>query len=192
MVATARGVSGRNTYTPGTTSEVDYSQSNKRWVQFRATVERYKPLRGDRRAWGYFMELTASGQGTFSTYRSSLTTAPVFAPLPDSRTMFLDNYSSARYVAAGLRYTQPLFGPVEWRTEVFTHLNFQPLTQNEFQRAERHKGVSRPYITASTGVIFQTPVGPLAIHARFYDDAAARFGVYGHLGYLLFRGRALE
>jgi NTE family protein len=192
VVATARGVSGNATYTPGDSSLVEGNAGNKRWVQFRATAEKYIALKGDRRAWGYFLELTASGQGTFSTYRSSLTTAPVFAPLPDSRTMFLDNYRSARYVAGGLRYTQPLLGRLEWRTEVFTHVNFQPLTQNEFQQAVRHSGVSRPYVTASTGFIFQTPVGPLAIHARYYDDAAARFGVYGHLGYLLFRGRSLE
>ena len=56
----------------------------------------------------------------------------------------------------------------------------------------RKSGFDRPRVTASTGLIFQTPVGPLALHARFYDDPSERFGIYGHLGYLLFRGRALE
>ena len=191
VVATVRGVSGNATYTPGTNSLVESNAGNKRWVQFRATAEKYFPLKGDRHAWGYFLELTASGQGTFSTYRSSLTTAPVFAPLPDSRTLFLDHYRSARYAAAGLRYTRPL-GKVEWRSEVYVHVNAQYLTQNEFQQAERHSGLERPRLTASTGFIVQTPVGPLALHGRFYDDAAARFGVYGHLGFLLFRSRALE
>ena len=37
-----------------------------------------------------------------------------------------------------------------------------------------------------------TPVGPLALHARYYDDPNEHFGVYAHLGYLLFRSRALE
>ena len=192
VVATVRGVSGSTTYTPGTTSVLAGNASTHRWVQFRATVDRYFPLRDDRQSWGYFGELMASGQGTFSTYRSSLTTAPAFAPLPDSRTLFLDSYRSARYVAGGLRYIQPLLGPVEWRTEVYVHLNFPPLRQNETQMRERRAGVDRPRLTASTGLLFQTPVGPLAVNARYYDDPAGRFGVYGHLGYLLFRGRALE
>ena len=192
VVATVRGVAGRATYTPGTDALVLYNQDNKRWVQVRATAEQFFPLKKERHAWGYFAELTLSGQGTFSNYRSSLTTAPVFAPLPDSRTLFLDSYRSARYAAAGLRYTRPLISSIEWRTEVYTHVNFQYLTQNEFQQATRNKGAERPRITASTGLIFQTPVGPLAIHGRFYDDAAERFGVYGHLGYLLFRSRARE
>ncbi|WP_375417277.1 patatin-like phospholipase family protein [uncultured Hymenobacter sp.] len=193
VVASLRGVTGAARYTPGTESMVEANSGHKQWLQFRATAEKYFPIKQDERhAWGYFLELTASGQGTFSTYRSSLTTAPVFAPLPDARTLFLDHYRSARYAAAGLRYTRPVLNRFEWRSEVFVHVTAQPLRQNERQQAERQAGLARPRLTASTGLLFQTPVGPLALHARYYDDPAARFGVYGHLGYLLFRGRALE
>lgn len=191
-VYTLRGVTGSATYTPGSTSVLEASSRHHEWLQFRATVERYFPMKKERQAWGYFGELMASGQGTFSNYRSSQTTAPVFAPLPDSRTLFLDSYRSARYVAAGLRYTQPFLNKLDWRTEVYVHVNGQPLVQNEQQQAVRKSGLDRPRVTASTGLIFQTPVGPLAVHARFYDDPAERFGIYGHLGYLLFRSRALE
>ena len=192
VVAAVRGVSGEAAYAPGTDSQVAASRDNQRWVQFRATAERYFPLRWADHAWGYFLELTASSQGPLATYRASVAAAPVFAPLPDARTLFLDAYRSARYAAAGLRYTRPLLGKVAWRTEVFAHVNAQPLRPTETQQAERRGGLERPRLTASTGLILQTPVGPLALHARFYDDPAARFGVYAHLGYLLFRARALE
>ena len=192
VVATARAVTGLAVFTPGSTSLLEGNSSNQRWIQLRATAEKFFKLKGDNHAWGYFAEFTASGQGTFSNYRSSQTTAPVFAPLPDSRTLFLDGYRSARYAAAGLRYTRPVLGKLEWRSELYVHLNVRPLVQNEFQQAVRQPGVDRPRLTASTGIILQTPVGPLAIHGRYYDDSAERFGVYGHLGYLLFRSRALE
>jgi NTE family protein len=39
----------------------------------------------------------------------------------------MDNYRSPRYVAMGLRYSQPVFGGFEWRTEVHAHLNFSQL-----------------------------------------------------------------
>ncbi|WP_310394503.1 patatin-like phospholipase family protein [Hymenobacter sp.] len=192
VVGTVRAVTGSAIFTPGSTSVVAANSRHHQWVQLRATAERYYKLKGDHHSWGYFVELTASGQGTFSNYRSSQTTAPVFAPLPDSRTLFLDAYRSARYAAAGLRYTLPVLGKLEWRSEAYVHVNAQPLAQNERQKAVRQDGFERPRLTASTGVIFQTPVGPLAIHGRFYDDAAERFGVYGHLGFILFRSRALE
>jgi NTE family protein len=191
-VYTLRGVTGESDYTPGSTAEQLSSSSHREWLQFRATVERYFELKADRHAWGYFGELMVSSQGTFSNYRSSLTTSPVFAPLPDSRTLFLDTYRSTRYAAVGLRYNQPFLKKLEWRTEVYVHVNGQPLKQGELQTAERQSGFDRPRITGSTGLIFQTPVGPLALHARFYDDPAERFGIYGHLGFLLFRSRALE
>jgi NTE family protein len=191
-VYTVRGVTGSADYTPGSTSVIDANSNHHEWLQFRATVERYFALKGDRHAWGYFGELMASSQGTFSNYRSSQTTAPVFAPLPDSRTLFLDSYRSSRYAAAGLRYTQPFLKKLEWRSEIYVHVNAQPLKQGDDQRAVRQSGLDRPRLTASTGLIFQTVVGPLAIHARYYDDSAERFSIYGHLGFLLFRSRSLE
>ncbi|WP_460503276.1 patatin-like phospholipase family protein, partial [Hymenobacter agri] len=152
-VYTLRGVTGAATYTPGSTSVLEASSRHHEWLQFRATVEKYFALKKERQAWGYFGELMASGQGTFSNYRSSQTTAPVFAPLPDSRTLFLDSYRSARYVAAGLRYTQPFLSKLDWRTEVYVHVNGQPLVQGEQQQAVRKSGFDRPRLTASTGLI---------------------------------------
>ncbi|GAA3975534.1 patatin-like phospholipase family protein [Hymenobacter antarcticus] len=192
FVYTLRGVTGLSTYTPGSTAQQDGSSRRHEWLQFRATVERYFGFKKERHAWGYFAELMVSSQGTFSNYRSSQTTAPVFAPLPDSRTLFMDAYRSSRYAAVGLRYTQPFLNKLEWRTEVFVHVNAQPLRQGDLQVAVRQSGFDRPRLTASTGLIFQSPVGPVALQGRFYDDASERFGIYGHLGYLLFRSRALE
>jgi NTE family protein len=104
----------------------------------------------------------------------------------------MDTYRSPRYAAVGLRYIMPFLGKLEWRNEVFAHVNYQPLRRDDSQRAVLRQGFDRPRLTASSGLVFQTPVGPLALHALFYDDPSRRFSVYGHLGYLLFRSRALE
>ncbi len=193
---TLRGVTGTEVYNPGSTSnfqDLGERSRHHQWLQFRGAYERYYALQKDKSAWGYFGELSVSGQGEFFNYRSSLTTAPLFAPLPDSRTRFLERYRSPRFVAAGLRYSQLVLGKLEWRSELFTHVNIAQLTDDN-QVAERTSGVSRPYLTASTGLIVTTPVGPLALHALYYDDPNSRnrFGIYAHLGYILFRGRSLE
>ncbi|SFQ76151.1 NTE family protein [Hymenobacter arizonensis] len=191
-VLTLRGVTGSEDYRAGDTSLQEGLSQNHQWVQLRGTLEKYFSLKGDKHSWGYYAEVVASTQGVFANYRSSLTTAPVFAPLPDSRTSFMDNYRSPRYTAVGLRYVLPVLGRLEWRNEVFTHVNYRPLRQTDEQRAVKSNGFERPRLTASSGLVFQTPVGPLAVHALFYDDPSRRFSVYGHLGYLLFRSRALE
>jgi NTE family protein len=193
---TVRGVTGTEVFNPGSTSlfqDLGERSQHHQWLQFRATYERYRPLKKENSAWGYFGEISLSGQDDFFNYRSSLTTAPIFAPLPDSRTRFLERYRSPNFAAVGLRYSQSVLGKIEWRSEVFTHVNFAELVDN-MQVAERKSGVSRPYFTASTGFIITTPVGPLALHALYYDTPSPnnRFGVYAHLGYILFRGRSLD
>jgi NTE family protein len=192
-VLSVRGVTGTEAYTPGTNSLLRAEASrHHQWLQLRAAYERFVPLKKDKQAWGYFGEMVLSAQGRFFNYRSSLTSAPVFAPLVDSRTLFLDNYRSPRYAAVGLRYSQPVFGSFEWRSEIYTHLNFNQLREGDNQLAIITAKISRPYLTGSTGLIFTTPVGPLAVHATYYDDPNHRFAVYGHLGYILFRSRSLE
>ncbi|UYZ58156.1 patatin-like phospholipase family protein [Hymenobacter latericus] len=194
-VFTARAVYGREQLTPGTTSLIGEERERYlRWLQIRAFTEQFFPLKNEKQSWGYFGEVMISGQPRFYNYRSSVTAAPIFAPLPDSRTLFLENYRSARYVAAGLRFNQGLAGKLEWRTEAYVHVRHQPLRMGDNQEAERNGRFSleRPRLTASTGLVYQTPLGPLAVHVIHYDDPAKRWGVFGHIGYLLFQGRALE
>lgn len=193
-LASIRGVRGTEVYAPGSTSvfEGEYRDAHQ-WLQISATTEQYFILPSKKQVWGYFGEIMLSGQARFANYRSSLTTAPIFSPLVDSRTLFLDNYRSPRYAAAGLRFSQSLLASkLEWRTEVFSHLVYKPLRDTEGQRAQLVSGFDRPRLTASTGFVYQTPVGPLALHGIYYDDSAKRFGVFGHIGYLLFHGRSLD
>jgi NTE family protein len=184
---------GRERFHPGSTAETGGIYRDRQWVQVRGTILRYFPI-NTKRSWGYYAEFTASTQPLFSNYRSSLTSAPQFAPLPDSRTIFMENYRSPRYAAVGLRFSQGVFGKLEWRTEAYTHVNFQPIKRGEGQQASRSRGISfsRPLLTASSGFVYQTPVGPLALHVVHYDDSAKRWGVYAHLGYLLFHNRSLD
>ena len=193
-IVTLRGVTGTEVYNPGTTSNAqDLGERSRHheWLQLRGAYEQYHPLGKKKAKWGYFGELTFSGQGAFFNYRATLTTAPIFAPLVDSRTLFMARYRSPRFVAAGLRYSRPVFGKLDWRSEIYAHTNLTPFSDRD-QLAVRGGGLSRPYLTAVTGLILSTPVGPLAVHAEYYDDPSHRFGVYGHLGYILFRGRSLE
>ncbi|MBC3539510.1 patatin-like phospholipase family protein [Rufibacter sediminis] len=188
-----RAVMGEEAYKPGSTSlRPDARTVDHKWVQFSATYEGYYPFNNDKSSWGYFFEGMVSTQGLFSNYRSSLTSAPTFSPLPDSRTLFLDTYRATRYAAAGLRYSQNLFTKFEWRTEAFVHLRHRPLEEGDLQQAVRASGFDRPRLTASTGLIMQLPIGPAALHFIHYDNDENRWGVFGHVGFLLFRPRTLQ
>ena len=187
-----RGVHGTEDYAPGSTSVRAAVARRHQWLQLSGSYERYYALPDQKSYWGYYAGFVLSGQGRFANYRSSLTTAPVFAPLVDSRTLFLDNYRQPRYAAAGLRYSRDIFGKLKWRSEAYAHLVFQPLRPGPDQQALKKSGFDRPRLTASTGVVYDTPIGPLSVQLIHYDDPSRRWSVFAHVGYLLFHGRALE
>ncbi|MCC2548894.1 patatin-like phospholipase family protein [Hymenobacter sp. BT175] len=193
VLASLRGVRGTETYRPGSTSiRTEQIRNERQWLQFSAMSEQYFPLPNKKQTWGYFSELVYSAQPTFANYRSSLTSSPGFTPLVDSRTLFLDNYRNPRYAAGGLRFSQSLLGKLEWRTEGFVHIAYRKVEEGPDQLPVIDKGFSRPRLTASSGLIYQSPVGPAALHVIHYDDPARRWAVFAHIGYLLFHNRALE
>ncbi|MGV3539029.1 MAG: patatin-like phospholipase family protein [Rufibacter sp.] len=188
-----RGVRGQELYRPGSTAiTTETREQDHQWLQFSATYEGYFPALNDKSTWGYFVEGMLSTQGRFANYRSSLTSSPAFFPLPDTRTLFLDNYRAPRFGAVGLRFSQNFLTKFEWRTEAYTHVLHQPWKEDANQQAVKGNTFSRPYLTASTGVIFHLPIGPAALHVIHYDNPVSRWSVFGHVGFLLYRGRTLQ
>ncbi|GAA3934025.1 patatin-like phospholipase family protein [Hymenobacter algoricola] len=199
--ASARAVSAQETYAPGSTAgDLEGLTQNHQFLKLDLLNEQYFTFNktdsvGTRvHAWGYMVQVVASTQGSFATYRASLTMAPAFLPLPDSRTLFLDRYRGTAYAAGGLRYVKAVVGALEWRTEVYAHTMIRPFVRQPGNGllADRGTTISRPYFTAMTGLVYQTPVGPAALQFIRYDDPNYQFGVFAHIGYVLFRDRSLD
>jgi NTE family protein len=87
-----------------------------------------------------------------------------------------------------------IVGSLEWRTEAYVHLMVRPFERQASNEllAGRGPTFSRPYFTAMTGFVYQTPVGPAALQFIRYDDPNHQFGVFAHIGYVLFRDRSLD
>lgn len=199
--ASLRGVLAEENYEAGSTANgLPDRTKDHQWLQSRLYIEQYFTFHkvdsvGRRvHAWGYTFDAVATTQGRFATYRSSLTSAAAFLPLPDSRTLFLDRYRGTAYAAVGLRYIKAILGSLEWRSEVYAHTLFRPWEQQEFNPvlAKRSTTISRPYLTAMTGFVYQTPVGPASLQFIHYDDPDHQFGVFAHIGFVLFRDRSLD
>lgn len=191
-MASLRYTMGTERFTPGSADSAVAQSRQHSWPQLRLTAERYYTLT-TRQTFGLAAELLVSAMPRFTNYRAAQLQSPAFWPLPDSRTVFLDNYRASQYVAVGGRYIVGLIGKLEWRSELWVHLRarrWEPGPTPEDYRTIT--AFTRPRFTAQTGLIFQTPAGPLALQLIHYDDGTKRFGVFGHIGYLLFHGRALE
>ncbi|SEU03846.1 NTE family protein [Hymenobacter actinosclerus] len=201
-----RGVRGQERYTPGSTAIDEYGQGldgrrkTQQWLKLSLFNEQYFTFNkvdtvGRKvHAWGYLAEVQATTQGAFATYRSSLTTSAAFLPLTDSRTLFMDRYRGTAFAAVGLRYIKEVLTKLEWRSEVYVHTLVRPWERQESNPLLPKRGatITRPYLTLMSGVVYQSPVGPLSLQFIHYDEPRQQFGVFGHIGFLLFRERALD
>ncbi len=191
--ASLRYVRGTEDFRPGTgDSTLAAARHDHHWGMLRLSAEKYYALTA-RQTLGLAGEVLVSTLPRFTNYRAAQLISPAFQPLPDSRTLFLDNYRATQFVAVGGRYILGLYGKLEWRSELWIHLRGRRWEPGDLPETYRTTtAFTRPRFTVQTGLVYQTPVGPLALHAIQYDDGTKRFGVFGHIGYLLFHGRALD
>ena len=183
--------SARENYTPGSTSINDTSEKRRHeWFRFKLAAEQYfnrgffKP--------GYFFEAVFSNQPVFSNYYGTIINTPGFTPFQDSPTLILENYRSFTYLAGGLRNVFAIKSKLDFRLEGYLFKPLDYLYQDENQDASRRSDFTKIFVTASAGLVFHSPIGPVSFSANYYDDEQNRFGVLLHAGFLLFDRHSFE
>mgnify|MGYP005751355249 CR=1 FL=1 len=189
--ASLRYINGSEMYEPGSTSIVNSEQRQQHdWLKLKVSYEGY---RGDgKHRFGYLLEGVASNQPFFQNYKSSLTTAPAFTPLPDSKTLYLENFRNFSYLAGGMKYIYMIGPKVEARAEGYVFQPYRPILQDKEQKAYYGSTLTGTALIGSTGIVYHSILGPVALNLNYYDDAAKRWGVLFHVGYILFQDRALD
>lgn len=191
FTATGRYVNATERYRPGSTaSNSDNLSADHAWFYARLHFESY--FGNSVHRFGYRLEGALSTQPFFSNYRSTLTAAPAFYPLSDSRTLFLDRFRAHQFVAGGLQYIYLLTPRLEVRTEGYVFQPYRPIRQNEEQMAYYGKRLSGTGLAATAAIVYHGVLGPIALNLNYYNDESKRWGLLFHLGYLLFQNRPLE
>ncbi|WP_018478201.1 patatin-like phospholipase family protein [Pontibacter roseus] len=191
FTATARYVNATERHEPGSTATVwGNSTRQHEWFLGRLLFEDFHG--NSRHRFGYRLEGVFSTLPFFRNYRSTLTAAPAFYPLTDSRTLFLDKFRAHQFVAGGLQYVYLATTRLEFRAEGYVFQPYRPIRQNEEQQAYYGKPLTGTELAATAAVVFHGVLGPVALNLNYYTDDAKSWGVLFHMGFLLFQNRALE
>ena len=178
-------------YRPGSSSPVAATVRNKpEWVEAHLEAEQYWPL--GRVKLGAHVHAAFSSLDAQPTYEASLLYAPAYNPLPDSRTLFLQNFRARSFAAAGLRLVVPLSRSIDWRTQGHVFQPFSRFTDRGDGTALVSNKPDTRFYAASSGLVYHSPVGPISGLVNYYDDDENNFGVLFHIGYLLFNKRPFE
>jgi NTE family protein len=178
-------------YVPGNTSiETEPDEKSHQWFRVKATAEHYFS-----KGWfrpGYFVEGVFSNQPFFSNYFSTIINTPAFFPLQDSRTLVLEKFRSPNYVAVGLRNIFTVKDRLDLRLEGYLFKPFEYIQEGIDQEAIENIDFTKVFLSGTVGLVYHSPVGPIALNFNYYDDDENQFGVLFHVGFLLFNKHALE
>jgi NTE family protein len=179
-------------YTPGNTGTASAVEltNNHEWFRVKMSVEYYY-----NRGWfrpGFLLEGVVSNQPSFANYYATIINSPAFFPLQDSRTLILKNFRSVNYAAVGLRHVFILRKSLDFRLDGYIFKPFDYFVSGGDNEPVKQNELSKVFLAATAALVFHTPVGPIALNANFYDDERNKYGVFLHVGYLLFQKHNLE
>jgi NTE family protein len=178
-------------YKPGSTSVLSAPRrEHVGWVRLKFSAEQY--WRAGAYSTGYFVEGVVSNQPTFTNYFGTLINAPAFNPMPDSRTLLLQNFRSFNYIAGGLRNIFSLRSNLDLRLEGYIFKPIEAILPGSDQQTRLSKDLTRVSLSGMVALVMHTSVGPIGITFNYYDDKESQFGVMAHIGYLLFQKSSTE
>lgn len=190
--------SGNEKYIPGNIlrnesfyDQLTRSRTNRSWFRAKLSNEQYIFSR-KAYSFGYLAEAVFSNKPTFSSYKASLLSAPAFYPLPDSKSIFLENYRARSYGALGLKNVYNLHKNLDFRLEGYVFLPLEEYKTANLQSTYFGELLANRYYAASVAFVYHTPAGPASISFNHYNDDQKRFGVLFHIGYLLYNKRSFE
>lgn len=188
----ARYITGREINEPGSTSlEVDVQEKNVDWFSARANFQQYFNKNGKIKP-GIFGEVVYSSQRFFSNYTSTLLMAPAFAPTPESKTLFLEEFRAPQYSAIGAQLVWVIKKQFDFRIEGYMYHPLQKLKRNKDLTAGYHPVRFDPRFMATGGLVYNSPLGPISISANYYDQETKPWSFLFHIGYIIFNRRALD
>jgi NTE family protein len=185
-------VTGQEEHSPGSTSpDTNEYFAQHHWWTFRLRYETYF-RRITRITLGLYGELLLSNQPLFSNYVATTLYAPVFQPIPESKTLYLPEYRAFNYSSGGVRFIYTFLKNIDLRFDGFVFLPFQEILEEPDQEAELGELFSANYYLASGSLVYHSPIGPVSLSLNFYDMETDRFSLIFNFGYIIFNKKALE
>ncbi|MHB1177496.1 MAG: patatin-like phospholipase family protein [Daejeonella sp.] len=189
---------GTENYTPGNIfrdeasfSPVGSQTQNRSWFMAKLTREQY-PFHNKRYTFGYLTEFVISNKPAFSTYKSTLLSAPAFYPLQDSKSLYLEKFRANTYAALGVKNVFKITKNMDARAEFYIFQPMEGFVLDKLQSVSYSDLLVKSYLAATAGLVYHTLAGPVSVSFNHYDDDQKRFGVMFHVGFLIYNKRSFE
>lgn len=188
-----RYLSGLEETIPGSTSITDIINIRKshQFYRFHMIYDNYFNKRGALRI-GIYSEMVVSNQPFFQNYTASILQSAAFSPVPEMRTLFLENYRAHNYAGFGLKSLIAFSSRIDLRLEAYLFQPHREIIRGEDQKAFYGNPFEKRYYVGSAALVFNTPVAPLCLSINYYEREQQPWSVIFTAGFLLFNRRPLQ
>lgn len=190
----AKYVNGIESYYPGSTAADTVAKidgPNHHWFNLKLTIDKYiKPIKYFKI--GVFAEGVYSTQDFFRNYSASILSAPSFNPIPESQTLFINDYRAHQYISGGLKAIATPYTNLELRFEGYLFQPVLSITKTSSNEAEYSTPFLYHHFLGMGALIYHTPIGPISLGVNYYDKNENSFSFFFHFGYTIYNKKSID
>lgn len=194
IVARVKYVYGEESYYPGTTSKDSVKVINSpihQWINLKLTIDKYiRTIKYFKL--GIFAEGVFSTQNFFRNYSASILLSPAFNPIPESQTLFIDDYRSPQYMAGGLKAITTPVKNLDLRFEAYIFQPVLSIKSTPDHKAEYSSPFLYRHFLGMGALVYHSPIGPISLGINYYDQNENSFSFFFHLGYTIYNKRSID
>jgi NTE family protein len=197
LTLTGRYVSGQEQTIHGSTKpETEPLQEiyiNFSWWRFKLEYENFFKRKGLFR-FAFHTEMVYSNMPTFSNYTATILAAPSFQPIPESKTLFQEQFRAHAYGSLGLKTVIAVQRNIDFRLEGYAFLPYETIQIVENTNlAEFSPIFNDQYFMSSIAAVYHSPLGPVSFSANYYDfNKDDPWSFIFNFGYIIFNRQALN
>jgi NTE family protein len=194
ILVRAKLVSGVERYYPGSTALDTVQVINgpgHDWFNFKITIDKYiKPIKYFKV--GVFAEGVYSSQDFFRNYQASILSAPSFNPIPESQTLFIDDYRAHQYLAGGLKAIATPYKNLDVRFEGYLFQPVYSIIKTKDNKVDYSTAFLYRHFLGMGALVYHTPIGPISVGVNYYDKNENSFSFFFHFGYTIYNKKSID
>ncbi|OEK07449.1 patatin-like phospholipase family protein [Roseivirga misakiensis] len=193
--ASAKYFNGSLNYSPGTTSIIFNPNAptelsrNANWLALDVGFDEYFEV-SKTYTFGWMFNAQYSTFDRLYNYRGSQMYLPVFEPLFDSKTYFLENYRAPGFLGAGIRQIWRPKRSLEMRLELYAYSPFEQILEGPNQEALVKTGFDSISFLGMAALVYNTLPGPISLRLNYIEQNNVPFGLMLSFGYLIFERKS--
>ncbi|NEN22451.1 patatin-like phospholipase family protein [Cryomorpha ignava] len=188
-----RGVFGNETTTFGTTgNDADDFKESHAWVETSFNYQNYFSNLGPV-SFGFDLEALYSNKPFYENYYASIISAPAYQPIPESKTIFINEFRTTEYASFGLISVFSIRKNIDFRMEGYVFQPFRSIVADANNEAIYTDPFENRYFIGSSTLVYHSPLGPVSLNLNYYDNREeGPWSFFFNFGFTIFNKSVYE